>query len=102
MYLDYTMDYTNSVRGGQSNNGIMLYDMDKIKYYVYAKWHGEKTYKAFDLSGGVPVTKLIYATIAENTDDVREKLQCIADQYKTIALSLQLRDGNGKVVFQTK
>lgn len=28
--------------------------MDKIKYYVYAKWNGEKTYKAFDLRGGVP------------------------------------------------
>lgn len=76
--------------------------MDKIKYYVYAKWNGEKTYKAFDLSGGVPVTKLIYATITESTDDVHEKLQCIAEQYKKIDLSFQLRDGNGKIVFQTK
>lgn len=73
--------------------------MDKIKYYVYAKWNGEKTYKAFDLSGGVPVTKLIYATITESTDDVHEKLQCIAEQYKKIDLSFQLRDGNGKIVF---
>lgn len=76
--------------------------MDKIKYYVYAKWHGEKTYKAFDLRGGVYVTNLIYATIVESTDEVHEKLQCIADLYKGIELSLQLRDGNGKIVFQTK
>lgn len=76
--------------------------MDKIMCYVYAKWNGEKTYKAFDLSGGVPVTKLIYATVTESTDDVHEKLQRIAEQYKGINLSFQLRDGNGKVVFQTK
>lgn len=76
--------------------------MDKIKYYVYAKWRGEKAYKAFDLSGGVPVTKLIYATITESTDEVHEKLQRLADQNKVISFSLQLRDGNGKVVFQTK
>ncbi len=87
---------------GWSSNGIKSHDMDKIKYYVYAKWRGEKTYKAFDLSGGVPVTKLIYATIVESTDDVHEKLQRLADQNKVISFSIQLRDGNGKVVFQTK
>lgn len=76
--------------------------MGKVKYYVYAKWNGEKTYKAFDLNGGVPVTKLIYATIVESTDDVHEKLQRLADQNKVISFSIQLRDGNGKVVFQTK
>lgn len=76
--------------------------MDKIKYYVYAKWQGEKTYKAFDLSGDVPVTKLIYATIIESTDEVHEKLQHIADQNKVIDLSFQLREDNGRIVFQTK
>lgn len=70
-------------------------------HIVYAKYDGCKTFKAFDVSEGHPVGNLIYATLLENTDDNRWKLQELADMNKEYHLVFQLRR-NGKVCFQTK
>ena len=70
--------------------------------YLYAKWDGERSYKAFDIAQGVPVTRLMYATIVEDNGENRAKLQRAADINKEIRLSFQLRDENGKTTFQTK
>lgn len=70
--------------------------------YLYAKWDGERSYKAFDIAQGVPVTRLLYATIMEDNEENRAKLQRAADINKEIRLSFQLRDENGKTTFQTK
>ena len=69
--------------------------------YLYAKWDGERSYKAFDIAQGVPVNRLIYATIIEDNEDNRAKLQRMADMNKEIGMSFQLRDENGKVTFKT-
>ena len=69
-------------------------------YIVYAKFDGCKSFKAFDVNEGRQVGNLIYATLVENTEDTRIKLQKLADLNKECHLTLQLRR-KGKVKFQT-
>ena len=70
--------------------------------YVYARYNDMKRFKAFDVNEYVTVGKLIYATLIENSDENRMKLQTLADLNKKINLKLQLRNHNGKIVFETK
>ena len=70
-------------------------------YIVYAKFDGCKTFKAFDVSEGRLVGNLIYASLMENTEETRKKLQKLADMNWRCNLILQLRRKN-KVCFQTK
>jgi hypothetical protein len=69
-------------------------------HIVYAKFDGCKNFKAFDVNEGRQVGNLIYASLVENTEDTRSKLQKLADMNKSCNLILQLRR-NGKVKFQT-
>lgn len=69
-------------------------------HIVYAKFDGCKSFKAFDVNEGRQVGNLIYASLVENTEDTRSKLQKLADMNKSCNLILQLRR-NGKVKFQT-
>ena len=69
-------------------------------HIVYAKFDGCKSFKAFDVNEGRQVGNLIYASLVENTEDTRAKLQKLADMNKSCNLVLQLRR-NGKVKFQT-
>lgn len=69
-------------------------------HIVYAKFDGCKSFKAFDVNEGRQVGDLIYASLVENTEDTRFKLQKLADMNKSCNLILQLRR-NGKVKFQT-
>ncbi|MBO5615164.1 MAG: hypothetical protein J5932_03450 [Prevotella sp.] len=70
-------------------------------YIVYAKFDGCKGFKAFDINEGRQVGNLIYASLLENTEDTRQKLQELADLNKGCNLVLQLRR-KGRVCFQTK
>lgn len=70
-------------------------------HIVYAKFDGSKGFRAFDVNEGRQVGNLIYATLVENTEDNRTKLQKLADLNKEYHLVLQLRR-KGKVKFQTK
>ena len=69
-------------------------------YIVYVKFDGCKGFKAFDVNEGRQVGNLIYASLVENTEDTRTKLQKLADLNKECHLILQLRR-KGKVKFQT-
>ena len=69
-------------------------------HIVYAKFDGCKGFKAFDVNEGRQVGNLIYASLVENTEDTRTKLQKLADLNKGCHLILQLRR-KGKVKFQT-
>ena len=44
-------------------------------HIVYAKFDGCKGFKAFDVNEGRQVGNLIYASLVENTEDTRTKLQ---------------------------
>ena len=44
-------------------------------HIVYAKFDGCKSFKAFDVNEGRQVGNLIYASLVENTEDTRSKLQ---------------------------
>ena len=70
-------------------------------YSVYTKCDGCKSFKAFDVNEGRQVGNLIYASLMENTEETREKLQKLADLNKEYHLVLQLRR-KGKVCFETK
>jgi hypothetical protein len=70
-------------------------------YIVYAKFDGCKGFRAFDVKEGILVGNLIYASLMENTEDARAKLQRLADLNKECHLMLQLRR-KGKVCLQTK
>ena len=69
-------------------------------HIVYAKFDGCKGFKAFDVNEGRQVGNLIYASLMENTEDTRQKLQKLADLNKEYHLVLQLRR-KGRVCFQT-
>lgn len=68
---------------------------------AYCKYDGMKTFKAFDLSNGSFVDRLVYASMVDITDENKEKLQRLADLNKGINLKIQLRQGQ-KVMFMTK
>lgn len=68
---------------------------------VYCKTKNMKSYKAFDIGRGIPVDRLIYASMVEVSDEVKEYMQQIADKNTNIGLSIQLRVGD-KVCFKTK
>lgn len=70
-------------------------------HIVYAKFDGCKGFRAFDVKEDILVGNLIYASLMENTEDTRAKLQRLADLNKECHLMLQLRR-KGKVCFQTK
>lgn len=71
-------------------------------FYLYSKYEGLKTFKAFSLQDGCPVNNLIYASIMSNTKKEQEYLQETADNNKNLNLIFQIRDsGNGRVIFQT-
>ena len=82
----------------RSDNHLILLVMEY--HIVYAKFDGCKGFKAFDVNEGRQVGNLIYASLVENTEDTRTKLQKLADMNKSCNLILQLRR-NGKVKFQT-
>lgn len=71
-------------------------------FLTYVKYNGQRTFKACDINEGVTVKNIIYASMIENTDENKSKLQNLANDNKAINLSIQLRDLNGIVVFQTK
>ena len=48
-------------------------------YLTYAKYDGCRGFRAFDINEGQQVGNLIYATLVENTEDTRAKLQRLAD-----------------------
>ena len=70
-------------------------------HIIYAKFDGCKGFRAFDINEGRQVGNLIYASLVENTEDTRLKLQELADLNKECHLVLQLRR-KGRVCFQTK
>ena len=59
-------------------------------HIIYAKFDGCKSFKAFDINEGRQVGNLIYASLVENTEDTRQKLQKLADLNKGLHLVLQL------------
>ena len=59
-------------------------------HIVYAKFDGCKGFKAFDVNEGRQVGNLIYASLMENTEDTRQKLQKLAD------LNKEYVKGNGQ------
>ena len=70
-------------------------------HIVYAKFDGCKGFRAFDVKECILAGNLIYASLMENTEDTRTRLQRLADLNKECHLMLQLRR-KGKVCFQTK
>lgn len=56
---------------------------------IYAKFDGCKGFKAFDINEGRQVGNLIYASLLENTEETRQKLQELADLNKACNLVLQ-------------
>lgn len=72
------------------------------EFFTYAKYDGLNKFTAFDINEGYPVTRKIYCTLLVATDENKRKLQELADLNKAINLKIQLRDGDNKVVFETK
>ena len=72
------------------------------EFLTYAKYDGLNKFTAFDINEGYPVTRKIYCTLVEATDENKRKLQHLADINKGVNLKIQLRDANNNVVFQTK
>ena len=72
-----------------------------MQAYVYVKYEGMKSFKAFDMENCVPVDKLIYASILDVTEENKAKLQRLADANKNIGLQIQLGVGR-KIYFQSK
>ena len=72
------------------------------EFFTYAKYDGLNKFTAFDINEGYPVTRKIYCTLVAATDENKRKLQHLADINKGISLKIQLREGDNKVVFETK
>ena len=51
-------------------------------HITYARYDGCKGFKAFDINEGRQVRNLIYASLVENTEDTRQKLQKLEDLKK--------------------
>lgn len=67
--------------------------------YVYAKMKWMQTFKAFDLEGFFP-GNLIYASLLEDSEENRTRLQQLADDNRQAGFIFQLRRDN-KIIFQT-
>lgn len=73
-----------------------------MKYYLYAKFKGDRTFRAFNLTAGTYAGNLIYCTVIGEAPNNGAKLQRIADRNRDLGLVLQLRDPKtGRVSFQT-
>ena len=72
------------------------------EFLTYAKYDGLSKITDFDINEGYPVARKIYCTLLAATDENKRKLQHLADLNKCINLKIQLRDGDNKVVFETK
>ena len=63
-------------------------------HIVYAKFDGCKGFKAFDVNEGRQVGNLIYASLMENTEDTRQKLQKL--NFQTVWQSKRLKTKSTK------
>lgn len=79
----------------QATNKARLSDL----CFVYAKAKWMQSFKAFDLEGCFP-GNLLYASMLEDNEDNREKLQKLANQNQGQGIQFQLRKDN-RVIFQT-
>ena len=68
--------------------------------YVYAKTKWMHSFKAFDLDGLFP-GNLIYASLIDDSEENRQKLQRLADDNRNGEWQFQLRKDD-KVLFQTE
>ena len=69
--------------------------------YVYAKMKWMKNFQAFDLEGFFVRCK-IYASLLENSEENRQKLQQLANDNNSAGFQFQLRQPEtDKVLFQT-
>ena len=70
--------------------------------YVYAKMKWMRTFKAFDLDGFFP-GKLIFASLLDDNEENRRKLQELAEQNSSAGWQFQLRQpSNGNIIYETK
>lgn len=71
---------------------------------TYAKWEGMDKFRAFDLSQGVPVKNIIYASCYSdyNLEKAQQRLQEICNENKNIGLQFRLvRDSDKKVMWES-
>ena len=68
--------------------------------FVYARAKWMRTFKAFDLEGHF-AGRLLYASMLEDNEDNRCKLQELADKNAYAQFLLQLRKGDS-IVFETR
>ena len=72
------------------------------RLFTYAKFADDSKFRAYDINKGVPVTRLVRATIMDDTEENREKLQELADLNKDKGLVIQLRTISTRIKFQTE
>lgn len=97
-----TLTVTNGLTEGETIPSKKQESMFERMSFVYARYGGMKQFRAFDLNGCFTVDRLIYATLIENSEENRIKLQKLASMNKAINLKLQLRNHKGNVEFETK
>lgn len=69
---------------------------------TYLKTKDMKSFKACDVNKGITVSRLLYATIVECSEENKEKLQRIADNNKNIGLKFRLKSlEKNMVLFET-
>lgn len=79
-----------------TTNNTRLSDL----HFVYVKTKDMKRFMPIDLSCSAIVKNLIYATMIEDTQQNREKLQRIANDNAHLSAIFQMRQNN-RVTFQT-
>ncbi len=71
--------------------------------YLYAKFAGEASFRAFDLQAGNFAGKLIYCSIIADSAENTARLQCIAEINAAAGVIFQLREpATGHPVFETR
>lgn len=71
--------------------------------YLYAKFAGEASFRAFDLQAGNFAGKLIYCSIIADSAENTARLQRIAERNAATGVTFQLREpATGCPVFETR
>lgn len=68
--------------------------------YVYAKMDSMRQFKAFDLDGHF-AGNLIYASLLNDNEENRHKLQDLANENSSAGWQFQLRKPSGHILYQT-
>lgn len=76
--------------------------MSGATYYVFYKTESMSRFKKYDLEDDIPAVRFHCATMIEDSDYSRMRLQAVADRHSDEGMIVSMRDQWNNIIFETE